>query len=323
MRTKALLGLVAAAGLGYFSLNYSPAQSRRNYVNIFAEFPLEPEWEEDKYKQLVDNLDIVPDWLYTKIPEVCNEEKLVDYHAKSLENVARGEFGAVGNTFLGKMYDLIKVDLQIANCFYPLESMEYQQKINEVLRHFQDVEDYVVCRLHHSLDDSPDSDNREEEYAVYGEFAHIGRVYYYINAIEKAQEYFLRNPYTIEEAIKVIPWERLEPLRDWFILVQDYFKAGKIQWYLGNKGEARELIMASPEFQAFITEVKKEIKKGDYNLAIRTAKWRYRIPFYQEWMARLCEEELECLTALVVSNESSNESEDIMGYTLPSTCGGF
>lgn len=261
-----------------------------------------PAAERDEYRQYLQDLQIVPPSLSQKPKRnECNKRNLQDQHQRALEEIANWKyppFGSWDHARHGTLDQVVNADIKLANCFYKPKSISYKKKILEAAQHYE-----------------------QEDFRRYDDAA---RMYYYLGTLyqpqqkesqsyfQRARELFYKVSYTEEELIKITPREELPDLQDQALRDGEGSIAGKIEWLLGNKDKARELITQNNWFPDLLEKVRKLIKDRSYGWAILRLGAGSKIPFYREIIERECKEHPKCLEML--RNYQLGEDIDLTPY---------
>ncbi len=228
---------------------------------------------EDEYRYYIDNLEIVPDFLYSNY-EGCKMDELKQKHDDLINKIQHNNFS------FEDINNLILVNTSLANCLHNTPDEEYKRILLETA-------DYL-----RTLNRTPSA----------------GRIYYFLGDNKKARECFEASPQTLEELIKLTPAEELPALRDKFVADKRYLEAGKVAWYEGDKEEARQIIEQSDEFKQAYTECKELVKNKLYLPAVRMLWRRLKLPFAKETVMGLCKSNRKCLSDV----NNYNQNKDVI-----------
>ncbi len=226
----------------------------------------------DEYQQHIDALVMVPGFLTKNIKmdglQNCNEEEIEREHEKTVSALFKS--GIDSHLRWGSIDHLNRLDSKLANCKYK----ELQEKWEELMLEISD------------------------HYAVLDRWSEAARVQYLLGNLGRARAYFKRGGTATEELIKITPVEELAALRDQYVRKMKFLQAGKIEWYLGNKEKAVDLLIPAEEFNFAIEECKRSVARKHYLPAIKIL-WRgLRLPFYRETMMVFCGNSEDCVNAL-------------------------
>ncbi len=254
----------------------SPAQASPPNLIPVESAATNPTVEEDEYRQYIQNLQIVPASLYQKPKaEECSKRNLKSLHQRKLEDIANKVYHHSGLHPDHHRYmlldEVVDADVKLANCFYKPGSAGHTRLMREVIQHYE-REDF----------------KRE---------INAARVYLYLGDVVKARELFYRRSYD-EEVIKLTPENELPALRERALQDGKVFLAGKVEWLLGNKERAREIIKQWKGFSGVIKSVREEIQEGNYFPAIDYPSDSLKIPFYREIIEEECKNNASCLELL-------------------------
>lgn len=200
-----------------------------------------------------------------------------------------------------------------------------QQKHQDILRRLQQENDEhsidVQLQELSSIDISLANCNKDDRkmynsslsdaaghYAMRGQFEIAGRMYYAVGELEKAQECFKNDNNTIEEMIKVTFREKLPLLRDTLLTQNDYWRAGKIQWYLGDQEGGKALIRKSAEYTAVRRAAEELVTERRFGIALSFLWKGKKLPFYQELMSELCGSHRDCRREVKAYDPKKNSS---------------
>ncbi len=172
---------------------------------------------------------------------------------------------------------IVAIDVNLALCFSKPKTPVHRERMEDIVKHYESL----------------------------GRYGNAGRVYYYLfelykntEYLEKAKENLRRDRHGFEAYLKLTPREDLPRVRDEYLEQEDYLRAGKIEWYFGNREKGRELIEKSKEFREAIEDSRKAVREKDYGYAIGCLWNGYRIPFTEEIIRDLCKNNKECLRDL-------------------------
>lgn len=274
------LGLLGILGFGGAVLGGSPAQSPHRS----ATRKISQQSNNDDYTNYVNSLTpqkiIPPNLSRIDKERGCDKDKLKKEHTELSNWIQIRMYRLAPNpshSLWQGIDDLISIDTTLANCFYRKEPEKYVEKMIEIIEHYQHL-------------------NRE---------GGMGQVYYYLFALyknpeylEKAREYLKMDEHGFEAYLRLTPKEELPKARDEYLQQEDHLRAGKIEWYLGNRERGRELIIQSKEFPLVVEESRKAVLERDYEYAIGHL-WRgLRIPFTGEIIKNICKDNKACLKDL-------------------------
>ncbi len=292
-----LAGLIGLSSLAAQHCSYETQRSE----TVELQPAREHQTEESKQRQLlkrdpywhyINTLEIAQPFINKKnikvegIKKVCDEGEIKKEHAELLKWLAMAEAALPTATTTGMIHvvwsttdDLIYLDVNLANCKYKNDSEKYQELMEDSAEHYKKRGRFAgTARIYYHLSEYYSNKNAEKSKE-------------YLN---KAREYFRKRWNAAEEIIKLTPLEELAAIRDENLQKGNYWSAGKIEWYLGNKERGRSLIMQSPEYQRLVKESKESVKEGKYYDAVQNL-WGDLIPFYKEIMKELCGKNKKCL----------------------------
>ncbi len=220
------------------------------------------------------------------ISKSCDEEEIKKKHAELLEYIKQRETLLPTAQNDGPIHaiwestdDLICLDINLANYKYRDNPEKYRGLMEDIVEHYKQLGRFAgAARIYHHL----------SEYYLHKD-TEKSKEY-----MKKTREYFRKDWYGVEEVIKITSLEELAVLRDEDLQHGNYWSAGKIEWYLGNKERGKSLIMQSSEYQRLVKESKISVERDEYHDAIQDL-WGELIPFYKEIMKELCGKNKKCL----------------------------
>ena len=237
----------------------------------------------DEYTDYVDSINrtkIIPYYIDKITPELgCNKKKLTDEHWRHQEVLERKLYEQLerGHGAAPFINTIVAIDINLALCFSKPGTKEHRERMEDIIKHYELLKYYGKA----------------------------GTVYYYLFSVyrepeyrEKAREDLRKDVHGFEAYLKLTSKEDLPKVRDDYLQQGDHLRAGKIEWYLGNRERGRELILQSREFSPAVEESKKAIQEREYSYAIGNL-WRgLRIPFTTEIIKDLCKDNKACLNDL-------------------------
>ncbi len=294
------LTLAGLIGLSSFTAQHCSYEIQRSET-VELQPAREHQTEESKRRQLlkrdpywhyINTLEVALPFINRKdievegIQKLCDEEKVKKKHAELLEYIKQRETLLPTAQNDGPIHaiwestdDLICLDINLANCKYWNNSEKYRGLMEDSAEHYNQLGRFAgAARIYHHLSEyyfHKDTE-KSKEY------------------MKKTREYFRKRWNVVEEVIKITPLEELAVLRDEDLQHGNYWSAGKIEWYLGNKERGKSLIMQSPEYQQLVKESKISVERDEYYDAIQNL-WGDLIPFYKEIMKELCGRNKKCL----------------------------
>ncbi len=284
---------LALGFISFFTINnfYNQAHSENPSVHNAPKSKVERK-KKDDYTSFVDGLVLLPRYfLKIKLDNdlSCNKKKLEQEHSELTDWLESGKYHYVanpGHNLWSVIDGLVNLDVNIANCFHKKDPEKYKEKMMEIIGHYE----------------------RLERHGRMGEvYYHLFDLYKNAGYLEKAKEDLRRDRHGFEAYLKLTPREDLPRVRDEYLQQGDYLRAGKIEWYLGNRERGRELIEKSKEFLKAIEESRKAVREKDYGYAIGSLWNGYRIPFTEEIIRDLCKNNKECLRDLEMYGPRKNK----------------
>ncbi len=216
-----------------------------------------------EYNEYVDHLEIQAPSFLNAVPDECNE---LTQQQRRQEIHRQLEQEKDEHTIDTLLQERASLSISLANCKYKNDKVEYSSLLKDAAQHYE----------------------------MLGQFEVAGRIYHKINEIAPAQECFKKDTKTIEETMKITPREKLLQFRDEFLAQGDYWKAGKISWYLGDQISGRALIENSSEYGKAHQEAERLMQQQRFRTALNFL-WRGEIlPFYRELMLEWCGSHQDC-----------------------------
>lgn len=274
------LGLLGLLGLGEAAFGEGVAQTLPKLVTKKTV----QLGSNDEYTDYVNSLTpqkIIPYYVDKITPALgCDREKLENEHWRNQEVLERKLYKHLGRGHGAAPFinTVVAVDINLALCFSKPGTKEHRERMEDIIKHYESLKYYGKA----------------------------GRVYYYLFSLYRESEYFekARQSFkkdgsdSFEVYLKLTKKDELSSVKDGYIQPGDYLRAGKIEWYLGNRERGKQLIFQSKELPEAIEESKKAIQEKDYEYAIGNLWRRWRIPFTTEIIKELCKNNQPCLKAL-------------------------
>lgn len=230
---------------------------------------INPAWSQqrDYYHEYIRNIQIAHSFLSQaaaaeNIPH-CEEEDIRQKHRRSLQRLEQENDEHTIDTLL---QELASLDIHLARCKYRNNKEQYTLLLKEAAAHQEGG----------------------------GQYQAAGQLYYDGGDIVKARECFKREVRTIEALMRITPLQELPKIRDEFVRQKDYWRAGKIDWFLGDRKNGKVLMQRSTEYHAARKEAEGLVGEQRFASALHFL-WRKKVlPFYEETMRELCGSDRRC-----------------------------